>query len=326
MTVRVHSMFTVLLFVLALVLVISSGCSTPDDPEPATPADSEDSQAFPVLKGDYLGQAPPGLVPEVFAPGVVSTAENELNAVFSSDGQEFYFSVRRPTGEDAIKVMRRENGQWTRPEIVSFSGVHRDVDPTLAPAGDRLFFLSNRPWEGSAPWDIWMTVKTGGGPWSEPENLGPPVNTLANEIYPGVSEDGTLYFASDREGGNGGSDIYVSRLEDGRYADVQNIGGPINTEFDEVDVFIAPDESYMIFLSFGRPDGYGDGDLYISFREEDSTWSEARNMGDEINSPGLDYCPSVSPDGRFFFFTRVEMENGDVFWVDAAIFDQFRRQ
>ena len=325
MTARVPLMVTAFLFV--LVLVASSGCSTPDDSVDPTPGDSEGDPAFPVLKGDYLGQAPPGLVPEVFAPGIVSTTENDLNAVFSSDGQEFYFSVRSPTGRYAIKVMRQENGQWTRPETASFSGLYSDVDPALASAGDRLFFISNRPLEGGGPpYHIWMTVRTAAGLWGEPEDLGPPVNSVANDIYPSVSEDGTLYFASDREGGNGGRDIYVSRLEDGRYSEVQNVGGPINTEFDEVDVFIAPDESYMIFLSFGRPHGYGDGDLYIGFREEGSTWSEARNMGDEINSAGLDYCPSVSPNGRFFFFTRVEMENGDVFWVDAAIIDQFRRQ
>ena len=83
---------------------------------------------------------------------------------------------------------------------------------------------------------------------------------------------------------------------------------------------IAPDESYMVFISFERPDGYGGGDLYISFREDDSTWTEARNLGEAINSEGLDYCPSISPDGTIFFFTTIEMEKGDVFgWIPGSL-------
>ena len=318
----VRAQFGAVILFSSIMMVV--GCSTRETSEDVSVDESDTGQVFPVLRGDYLGQDPPGLSPELFASGIVSTNENDLNAVFSPDGREFYFSVRKTTGQYEMKVMRQENGQWTSPEVTSFSKTHSAVDPTITRDGNQLFFISNRPLGGSEPWDIWTTVRMETGQWGEPENLGPPINTDVNEIYPSVSADGSLYFSSDREGGKGKGDIYVSRLDNGHYTEPENVGGGVNTEFNEVDVLIAPDESYMVFISFERPDGYGGGDLYISFREDDSTWTEARNLGEAINSEGLDYCPSISPDGTIFFFTTIEMEKGDVFWVDSRIFDQFR--
>ncbi len=138
--------------------------------------------------------------------------------------------------------------------------------------------------------------------WSEPKNVGIPINSSGREWYPTVAANGTMYFGSDREGGKGRTDIYRSRLVNGKYTEAENLGEAINTQFDEFEPMIAPDESFLIFMSGGRPDGRGGFDLYIIYNR-DGAWAKAVNLGDKINSSGDEYSPRISPDGKYFFWT-----------------------
>ena len=96
-------------------------------------------------------------------------------------------------------------------------------------------------------------------------------------------------------------------------------------------VLVAPDESYLI-VSSGRPGGFGQGDLYISFRDEDGDWRQPVNLGESINSEQVDFCPMVTPDGKYLFFSRRwgaswdETTRCEVFWVDVRVLDRFRPQ
>jgi hypothetical protein len=146
-----------------------------------------------------------------------------------------------------------------------------------------------------------VTEKTGGG-WGEPKNVGPPVNSKGSEWYPTVAASGTIYFGSDREGGKGRTDIYRSRLVNGKYAEAENLGDAVNTQFNEFEPLIAPDESFMIFMAGGRPEGRGGLDLYVSYNR-DGAWTKPANLGDKINSAGNEYSPTISPDGKYFFWT-----------------------
>ena len=129
-------------------------------------------------------QTPQQLEPELFEPGVVSTGLDELNAVFSPDGQELYYSINTPrNGLGVIVVSRRRSNGWSSPEVVPFSGRYSEYDPYFSPDGSRLFFISNRPTDPSgedSDWNIWA-VDRRGSEWSEPVNLGAPVNTDGNE-------------------------------------------------------------------------------------------------------------------------------------------------
>ncbi len=274
------------------------------------------NEEFPVLKGEYLGQKPPGTVPEVFAPGIVSTRIGEFNAAFSPDGKEFYFSVNERSGRETMKFMTCKNDQWTPPQPVSFVSPQNDCDPLFSFDGRRLYFISTRPKKdraGSRDWDIWYVEKTDTG-WSKPINIGPPVNSEVDEYYVSLTQHGTIYFASNRAGGLGSFDIYRSRFVDGQYTKPENLGDSINTRHLEHDPFIAPDESYLLFTSVDRPEGFGTGDLYISSRKKDGTWTKSKNLGKAFNSSGYDFCPIVSPDGKYFFFTR----KGDIYWASMA--------
>jgi len=196
----------------------------------------------------------------------------------------------------------------------------------MSPDGKKIIFGSTRPSgrESAEGCDIWITERASSGEWSEPRNIGDAVNTNKNENYPVIVKSGSLFFQSNGHGGRGGLDIFRSEYKDGRYGGPKNLGESINSEYNDFDAFVDPDENYMIFSSSGRPDGFGSGDLYISFRENNGRWTSAQNMGKNINSPSLEYCPKVSPDGRFLFFSSGRTGQGDVYWVDAKIIEKLK--
>lgn len=89
---------------------------------------------------------------------------------------------------------------------------------------------------------------------------------------------------------------------DGKYADAENLGDTINSQFNEFEPLIASDESFLIFMAGGRPDGRGGLDLFISYNRN-GTWTKPVNLGEKINSGGNEYSPTISPDGKYFFWT-----------------------
>lgn len=278
---------------------------------------------YPALSGPYLGMVPPGDTPVVFAPGIVSTDKQELNSIFTPDGEALYFSISGEGDDVTVMEMQLVDGHWTEPAVASFTSSFGEVDPFVSPDGNRLFFGSKRPRPGSetpAPnWQIWVTDRVGDR-WGEPTWLPETVNSGARQIYPSVATDGALYFQSEREGTLGGSDIFVSRLVDGEYTYAENVGPPISSEYDEGDVFIAPDGSYIIFVSRDRPGSFGSGDLYISYLQDGNSWSSAVNLGATVNTDQFDYCPVVSPDGSYFFYSSA----GQVYWMDAGFIEELR--
>ena len=284
----------------------------------------QSSLSLPLLKGEYLGQEKPGLKPLIFAPGVISTEKDELNSVFTPDGGEFYFTIRTAQGLWKIMVLEQKNGEWTKPRTASFSGSYSDVDLFISPDGKKLYFCSNRPPEGKGqPWrsyDIWVTERKGAG-WSDPVNMGAPVNSAENEFYPVVTKDATLYFQSWRSGSRGGRDIYRAKLENGIYLIAESIGEPVSGDLAEGDALVAPDESFII-LSISRADGFGQGDLYASFRGPEGAWTEPRNLGAAINTKANENCPILSPDGKFLFYTS----GGDIYWVSSESIERLRRK
>ena len=331
--------------VVFLVLVVAS-CSAP----------STDSD-FPVLSGPYLGQHPPGATPELFAPGIVSTGLYTRDVAMSPDGTEFYYGVMAG-GFAVIMEMKLVDGRWTEPRVAPFSGDPRfmDLEPHVSPDGQHFYWLSTRPPDGSEPdpeeageWvnqDIWVMDRTGEG-WSDPYNLGPPINTEASEFFPSVTLDGTMYFTRNDEDPEG-SFIYRSRLVGGSYTEAEKLPPEVNSTTQQYNAFIAPDESYLILGVSGREDTQGGADYYVVFRNPDDTWTGPINMGETINQErGAEWSPYVSPDGRYFFFmstrqaerdplARLTLEylkelhdapeggNPGIYWVDTGFIEELR--
>jgi len=182
------------------------------------------------------------------------------------------------------------------------TGRYKDADPFITADGKHLFFISDRPVPGKAhrDLDIWTADRVGAH-WSEPRNLGSPVNSEGQEWYPTVAADGTLYFGSDRPGGKGKTDIYRARFVDGKYAAPENLGDTINTAGDEYEPFLAPDGRTLFFMADNR-EGRGDSDIFVSWLC-DGVWTKSEPLGGGVNSPGNEYAPKISPDGRYFFWS-----------------------
>ncbi|MFC1563742.1 hypothetical protein ACFL6G_02345 [candidate division KSB1 bacterium] len=318
--------------------------------------DHDTNDDFPILNGPYLGQALPGADPELFAPGIIPTGMYTRDVAMTPDGDEFYFCIAVANyNYTAVMVSRNIDGQWTEPEVTPFS---RDfqymiLEPAISPDGSKFYFLSNRPDinEGettAADQDIWVMDRTGDG-WSEPYNLGPPVNSDGAEFFPSLTNDGTMYFTRVVPGERANK-IYRSRMVNGEYMEAELLPPQVNCAASQFNAFIARDESYIIVCTGGRADTKGGSDYYVVFRNEKDEWSEPVNMGDKVNTEaGSEWSPYVSPDEKYFFFmsdrkqrnykremtgcTITEMlklynepQNGypDIYWMDASFIQELR--
>ena len=298
--------------VMALVLVCSTGCAGQGG-EPAAGG-----------TGQYLGQEPPGMTAQLFGSELLSTGANELNCAVSPDESIVVFSEWRE-GQNTLMAITREGESWGERLILPFSGVWGDVDPVFSADGVRLFFSSKRPRDDEDQKDdsdLWSVERTVDGGWGEPTQVAGVNSSEMDEYYTSITSEGTLYFSVFPEHGSPGDIYRAEPLADG-FAPPERVGGPVSTEHSEHDPFIAPDGSFLIFTS-DRPGGHGRGDLWVVFRATDGGWSEALNMGPEINTAGYDYCAMLSPDGRYLFLTRNAGGNGDIYWVDAAVIDRLR--
>lgn len=251
--------------------------------------------------------------PVLFGEDTVSTGEFESHPAFTPDGHALYFVRSTPAFTDwKIYVTHNKAGQWSAPRLAPFSGKHRDADPFMSLDGKQLYFISDRPVDGQRKldMDIWVMDLSKDGEWGEPRNLGAPVNTSASEWFPTLAANGTLYFGSDRSGGQGNTDLYRARSIAGKFADPENLGPSVNSAANEYEGFIAPDESFLVFMAGGRPDSLGSGDLYVSY-QKDGQWTPAKNLGPKVNGPGLEISPYLSPDGKYFFFSSAR-KVGDI--------------
>lgn len=315
-----------------------------------TDQNKENEEKSTEIKGKYLGQTPPQKEAKLFAPDFISTGMYERDAAFSPDGKEFFFTVQLSRAFFTIACSKQVNGIWQAPEIASFSGKYMDGEPVFHPDGKRLFFASNRvdnTSENVKDYDIWYVERNKNNEWGEPQNIGAPVCSEANEFYPSFTQDGTLYFCTKNENSLGGEDIFFAEYKNGKFNEPINLGAPVNTPADEYNAFIAPDGSYLMYTTHGYGQGVGGGDLFIAFINNDGSWQQPKYFDEKVNSKYFEYCPSLSYDGKYIFFTSHRMDenlkyskmtykklhevydspqngNGDIYWVDASIIEDMR--
>lgn len=282
------------------------------------------------ISGRYFGSKLPGNTAEPFAPAFFAKAgrAGRFGMAISDDGHECYYAAAFKIGEkfhEEIRFTRFENGAWKKEQSLLSDEKYKCVDPHLSPDQSRLYFIYTKPAvsEGAPErpvFDIWYVNREEDG-WGEPVNVGAPVSSMnAEEYYISLTTEGTLYFGSNRAN-NRNFDLYSASLNsNGSYSSPKLLKGEVNTKNYEADVFVAPDESYIIFCSNGRKGGLGRGDLYISFRNSDGTWPEAINMGERVNTEQQEFAPSVSRDGKYLFFSR----SGNIHWVDSSVIEELR--
>lgn len=283
---------------------------------------TQTEQKFLETKDAYFGQKPPGLIPEVFAPGVISLPDRlESSIVFSPDGQECYLGIIEIKDNKAsykIYYTQYVNNKWTEQQEVPFSVNNNVSSPFVSADGERLYFAGDG--------DIWLVERTLGG-WGEPQLLPAPINSDSRDDSYTETADGTIYINSKRIGGFGNSDNWrITQLSD-QPLQAENLGPILNSSLLDYSPFIAPDGSYLIFGSY-RNGKHGQADLFISFNDGND-WTTPVNMnscGTIINNNTAHHSePSLSPDGKYLFFRRHEtMMDMDVYWVDAKIIEEIR--
>lgn len=297
--------FSILLFFIVLI----PGCSK--------------KNSIPALKGPYLGQKPPGDLPEIFECRIGPNIEIEGLPCFAKNGKLLVYRGSSASKE-GVFIMEEKDGFWTSPQKVLALSPHEDRHFTLTPDGKRIFFTTRRPVNSGEELaknpNLWASNQTPSG-WTQPQPLKAPINTDQAEFYSTVTKEGTLYFT--RSKSDESADIYRSHLVNGEYSHSERLGETINTEYVDGDPFIAPDESYMIFLS-NKPEGLGEHDFYISFRQKDASWTPPKNLGKPINSEGNDVCPLVTDDGKYFFFFSNRTGSYEIYWVDVKFIDDLK--
>lgn len=245
-----------------------------------------------------------------FAPNVFSQFTNVRDFTITPHEREAYFSLQSQARELSVimRIKKKDNG-WSEPEIVRFSGQYTDLEPFLSPDGLQLFFASNRPVSKDSTnvkdFDIWYVKRDQMDlEWSQPINIGAPVNSSFDEYYPSITLSNNMYFTAIKEGMNGQDDIFVSEWKDNAYQEPVALGAGVNTKGAEFNAFVAPDESYILFSGWRRTDGIGSGDLYMSKRVN-GEWQTATNLGIDINSKQTDYCPFVNTKSGTLYFTSL---------------------
>lgn len=280
------------------------------------------SQTIP--DGPYLGQTLPNSTAERFAYEIISKdGRGEERITFSPDGTEIFFGIHSMDYQN-FRIMRmvNNNNKWSEPDTSDLFGEGNVLSPVFSPSGDKLFFKSGNS-------KISFIEKLSDG-WSSLIQLDQVINFSENVGHPSVTFDGTLYFIVNVTSGDNNAHtenkIYVAKLNNNNYTTPQLLSDVINNNQSAVyDPFIASDESYMIFAA-NFLGGSGLGDLFISFKNQDGSWSNPWNLGNKINSNNWDYAPTVSPDGKYLFFTRWgPSSNPDIFWVDAGFIDSLKQ-
>jgi hypothetical protein len=277
---------------------------------------------FPVLSGPYLGQTPPGLTPQRFGPAAIHGNAAWLwhsSPGFSPDGLEMYWTKYVPSAGVRLQIffMTGRSGSWTAPARAPFAGSGDENEPRFSADGNNILYIS-----ATGPGHIVRVTRTTSG-WSQPVSLalpGLPSGGWGRQ-YCAVA-DGSVYVDGDL-GQGGAEDLFRYPWTGSGFGPAQPVS--VNTPHNEFAPYVAPDESYLIFVS-NRPGGYGRHDLWIAFRQAGGTWSQPVNMGADVNSSNEDAAPYVTADGLHFFFTAARLGDAGYtpYWVSTQLIDSIR--
>lgn len=302
--------------VLAVMLLASfTGCVSQEAAQPSTPL------------ALATGTAPKPVVEPVNFGPVINTKLRQAEPSFTADGKTMYFNcqVRPDRAGNDICVSRLvgtlDDGNWTTPEVIAPGVISlnatADQEPLISPDGKRLFFLSiNRP-GGYGKSDIWYSENVD-GVWQSPKNLGPPFNTPFADHCLMFSADGNeAFWTSTRPGGFGGNDIWTSRKVDGVWQPAVNLGPNVNSPYSDHHSLPSPDDK-SLYVTSGRPGGFGGEDIYVTTRDATGAWSPLVNLGSLVNTDKDDRCASLTPDFRIFMFDSERAKgygSKDLWWV-----------
>lgn len=272
---------------------------------------------FPVLRGPYLGQKPPGTQPEVFGPGVISVDENfeHSAAVFSPRGDEVFwctnvgwYTENGRQGMLRLYYMKMVDGTWTAPQKAPFAKDIRVERPVFSPDGNSLYFERESDLTRESDVDIYVVHRTDDG-WSDPEPVSTLINSPAIERLHCVTADGSMYFT--RNLMRDDEEVLVSRWLAGAFTAPEKLGDAYNQNVPEYAIIFGPNEDYMLI---NQQAAQASANVFVCYKRADGSWS------DRIETPYYSGgFLALSPDGKYLF-TMGEA----IYWISTSFVEDLR--
>lgn len=257
--------------------------------------------------------------PMKFSPinmgNAINSEWDEYLPTVTADEEELIITVRRPRDHNTVCALCateedfyssvKVNGVWEmrQPLGAPINSSYNEGAQCISPDGRFLFYTLCNTDFGYGSCDLYWAKRIGDR-WGRARNFDPPVNTKFWESQPTIAPDGkTIYFASNRPGGEGGIDIWKTEmLEEGVFSNPENLGKTINTKYDETAPFIHADGRTLYFVSDGHP-GFGGKDLFFSSLAPNNTWQEPINLGTPINTPDDEINIVINASGTTGYFS-----------------------
>ena len=295
-------------FILILVFsVFLSACNTKNQR-------SKDSDS-PTIENPYFGQKTPGLTAEIFAAGLVSiNGRYDYGISFSPDLDEMYFSANKKGKTADIYFSKIEDKKWKTIQKANFTKGQKDaeMEPFFKADGKRIYFTGYS--SGYKDEEIWYVDRLGNG-WSNAIKLDSPIND-DNVMYLTQAKNGDVFYdnISKRK-------MYSSSSKNGGFPKVQEVEVEIGSH-----AFISSSQDYLLVQAQNKKDKKRGSDIYVYFKKKDGTWSKPINLGNTVNSNFGEAVPSVTPDGKYLFFSRYNEEGGlsNLYWVSTEIISKLK--
>ncbi len=264
----------------------------------------------------YFGQKPPSLTPEIFAPGIISIkGRNESNISFSPNLDEVYFTVNKKEEEISIYFSKLKDNKWTPPKRANFTNGRKkeELYPFVSLNNKRIYFTALDSIFSDEK--IWYVDRLEDS-WSNAVQLDSPLNDDL-VFYINQAKNGDLFYTNISK-----RKMYFAQNKNGKFPKAKEV---------EIDFghhgFISPSQDYLLVYTQNKEiEKRKDFDLYVCFKEKDGTWKKPVNLGNEVNSKLNEGCPSITPDGKYLFFTRSDDKDelSNLYWVSTKIIEKIR--
>ncbi len=246
-------------------------------------------------------------------PPPINQFKQQYFPVLTADQRTLFF-IKRDHTEQIYTSTRQPDGSWTVPQPIDeeITSEYNEGTCTISADGRTLVFTSCMRQDGLGSCDLYITYKHG-DKWSRPVNMGRPVNSAAWDSQPALSADArTLYFVSNRGGGVGQRDIWVTYFNDSTgWSSPQNLGPAINTPGDDISPFIHVNGKTLYFSSNDRI-GYGSYDIYYANKDSTGQWGEVHNFGYPVNTHEDELAMFITADGRYGYYSHENYEDGEL--------------
>ncbi len=262
---------------------------------------------------DYFGQQPPGNEPEVFAPGIVSViGRYEYGISFSPDLDELYFSVEITGENSSIYFSKLIDNIWTRPKKANFTKDKKnaEMEAFVNLSGSKIYFTAY----DSMNIKIWYVDRLEGS-WSDAIKLDSPINDDI-VFYSNEAKNGDLFYTNISK-----RKLYYAPNKDGKFPEIIEVGIEYGLHG-----FISPSQDFLLIDAPKENDKTKDKDIHVCFRKENGGWTEPINLGNAVNSDFNETCPSITPDGKYLFFSRYDEKGGlsNIYWVNAEVINRLK--